>query len=134
MKTFLRMLMIAAVVVGGMGCGDSKDDPVIPPPPTGFKSLSTREGVLHNMELAFNRRSITEYDKLLDPDFVFILSDGDVGGGLPVSWDRTTEIAANQCLFDRAGCLGKPLAKSIAVDLAFESGVQWVSFNPVSAP
>ncbi|HEX5131279.1 MAG TPA: hypothetical protein VFX92_02200 [Candidatus Krumholzibacteria bacterium] len=103
-------------------------------PVESFLPLNEKVNVLSNLQLAYNRRIITEYDKLLDLEFVFFLADGDVGGGLPVSWDRTTEIGTNKCLFDRVGCPGKPVASSVTMELMNLNQIQWTKLIPASAP
>ncbi|HEX5131278.1 MAG TPA: hypothetical protein VFX92_02195 [Candidatus Krumholzibacteria bacterium] len=130
--SFLSVVLVASMGLTVVACSD--DNPVgQSAPQTNFKNLTERDDVLFNLQLAHNRRDITEYDKLLDPDFRFLLAAGDVKVGLPSFWDRTTEVGANQCFFDRAGCMGKPLATSVAMELLF-GGVQWVGFQPASAP
>ena len=47
------------------------------------------------------KRDVTAYNKILDDDFTFYLAPRDVGGGVPASWDRSTEMTLSTHLFDK---------------------------------
>jgi len=98
------------------------------PPPVDnrkFQDLSERVHVLENLELAYNRRTITKYDELLDVNFTFHYTDGDVGGGgVPVQWDRAEEVLVNTRLFD-PNYSGANRCKSIFMDVRIEDGLKW---------
>jgi hypothetical protein len=105
-------------------------------PVPGFANLSERWHVLNNIEWAYTKRYLQRYDEVLDDDFVFFLSAGDVGGGLPDSWDRSTEVQANQNLFSTAQppaplkrCLG------IRMNIQWENSkgepdLAWIELTP----
>jgi hypothetical protein len=107
-----------------------------PPPPTHeFKALTEREDVLNNIELSYNKRRIAPHDELLDPNFTFFFSPGDVGGNIPEQWGRVDEMAVTTRLFDSG--LNQPpypTCRSIRMDLKFESGVVWVEVIPSDFP
>jgi hypothetical protein len=97
--------------------------------------LTTREAVLNNIEYAYDTRTIDAYDELLDLNFTFFFSDGDVGGGLPVQWPRTDELGATNDLFisnSQSVPVGPP-CKSIRMDLTLEN-LQWVEIIPEDYP
>ena len=92
-----------------------------------FQPLTEREHVLNNLELSYNERRANEFGKLLDNDFTFFFSPGDVGGNIPDQWGRVDELAVASRLFDlRLDDPNYPTCSSIRVDLMFESGVQWL--------
>ena len=136
MKTIRVLSMIAALaVICLIAC---EDDPADPPvvPPSAFKNLTQREHVLNNVELAYNKRRLDKYDELLDDNFTFFLYAGDVGGDVPESWLRDTEIQANTNLFSKDP-LPAPYKQvlSILMDVQWEDDqgnpdVVWVEFTP----
>ena len=103
-------------------------------PPAQLKDLTHREDVLNNIEVAYNKRRIEWYNALLDADFRFFLSQGDVNGGLPDSWDRTVEIEVNTLLFDKEPPAPAPKCQSTFMDIRLEDGISWIAINPESAP
>lgn len=109
------------------------EDTAAPPPPPDPPAPQVREDVLAQVERSYNDRNIVRYEKVLDSDFVFLLSDGDVHNGLPVQWDRATELSATTKLFSKSQTT-LPLVKSIVLDVQFESGVAWAPVVPASAP
>ena len=125
MKRFAVSVALACLAV--VACSD--DDPVVPPiPPTrAYLDRSEKWHVLNNIELAYNQHRIDPYDALLDADFVFFLSPGDVGGGLPESWGRAVEVTANSNLFSPSQTAGPPVRR-IRLDLDWETDP--ASLNP----
>ncbi len=95
--------------------------------------LTTREAVLNNVEAAYNKRDITRYEALLDPEFTFYLSVGDIGNGLPEQWGYAEDVLYNSRMFDMS-YIGPNRCTNIRFDLQFEEGVLWVSFAPSSHP
>jgi hypothetical protein len=89
-----------------------------------FRDLATQDDVLYNLELSYTMRSIVQFTRLLDDDFVFFFSEADYNeGGVPVSWDRPSEVGANTNLLDRH--LDGPLrATGIDLRLTFTRG-EW---------
>jgi hypothetical protein len=134
-KRNLSVIGLAVLVAAMSSCifSPEKDtgDPV--EPAKKFEDLSQRSHVLNNIELAYNKRNITQYDRLLDDNFTFFFSTGDVGGGLPQSWGRADELVATTAMFD-PNYTGENRCKSIRMDLQFEDGVTWVEVIPGSAP
>ena len=65
----------------------------------------TRDDVLNELQVAYNQRSLLEYQKLLDTDFLFFFADADVNDPVdpvPESWGWDDEMAATGHLFDPA--------------------------------
>jgi hypothetical protein len=90
--------LIAAVVI--LACGSEKTTPVQPPQEE-FASLSVKDHVITNLELVHNEFSDTEYDRLLDRDFVFIFSAVDYREGrTPELWSREIETRFYRGFFD----------------------------------
>jgi hypothetical protein len=105
-----------------------------PPPPSDYLPLNTKVAVLKNLETSYNNRNITEYEKILDDNFTFFLAAGDVGGGLPVQWDRAEELDANTHLFSRTPDPNWPLCTSIDMNLQIPDDPQWLEIIPSAAP
>ena len=131
-RSLFAALMVAVVAL--VACGD--DDPTGPVPnqPADFKNLTEKSHVLNNIEVAYNRRNIQRYEQLLDQDFTFFLSTGDVGGGLPSQWDRSTDITANTNLFAVDPPDDIPRCKNIEMNVEWEddsgnSKVTWVEIT-----
>ena len=99
--------------------------PEDPTPPVEFMDLSERWHVLHNLEAAYNQRRPTRYDELIDANFVFFFSDGDVGGEIPVQWDRSQDV----------GATGRLLQDGISIDLDVQfDQLQWAAIVPADFP
>ncbi len=138
LKKPLLLLMLIAMVATAASCifDPKSDTPVIPPNNQKFQNLSERWHVLNNVELAYTKRNLDKYDQLLDNDFTFFLSSGDVGGGLPDSWDRNTEVQANTNLFS-TDQPPAPLKRciSIVMNVQWEDdqgkpNLAWIEFTP----
>jgi len=126
LKRSILVCILALFVAGVSSCildpsqDDGGGDPPLPP----IKNLTQKEDVITNMELAYNNRKIDWYNGLLDKNFTFFLSSGDVGGGLPAQWDRAEELLLNQRLFDKN--YDALPCQSISMDIRLEDGGTWV--------
>ncbi len=115
-----------------------EEDPVAPSggqSTQSFLPLTTREAVLNNLELGWVKRNAGRIDELLDENFTFYFSPGDVGGGLPPSWNRAAELAATTALFtsNQVQYPVGPVCRSIRVDLQLDN-VTWTEVPiPVAA-
>ena len=67
-----------------------------------FEDLLSKDDVLYNLEMSYNKRNFEQFAKLLDDDFVFVFSEADFySGEVPFpQWDRSSELSANQRLLD----------------------------------
>jgi hypothetical protein len=134
----LSVLWLIVLVMSTSSCFLNPDEKKIVDPPVELKNflpLTTREAVLNNLELAYSRQKITPYRELLDPNFTFFFSPGDVGGNIPEQWGYPDETRVADLLFNTS--LDDPLyptCRSIRMDLKFESGVQWVDVIPEDYP
>src|SRR5262249_13125686 len=75
-----------------------------------------------NIEYAYNKRDVTAYDQLLDDNFTFFYTEGDVRGGTPVQWGRPDEITTT------SGLLAAANAMDMSIDWKDAKGnstVQW---------
>jgi len=131
---FVFLAALSLVLLGGLAC---KDDPESPPSaaqPT-FEDLSQRWHVINNIEVAYNKRNLSKYEQLVDENFSFVLSPGDVGGGVPEQWWRTEEILLHSRMFD-SEYAGLHRVKSIDMHLSMpvdKSDIVWVETAPLSA-
>jgi hypothetical protein len=119
-------LAVLAVTAGVCACDDPENPVPRPVPETpSFQPLTTQDAVLNNIEAAYHLRRTDKYEQLLDADFTFVLSPGDVGGSIPPSWDRVNEVTVHGRLLDPA--LDEPpypRCTSIELDLKLD-GVVW---------
>jgi hypothetical protein len=130
----LASVAVALAVCAMVACSSDSTTPEPPPSRPTFKPLTTKQAVLYNIQLAYNQRNITQYDKLLDNGFMFYPSSRDVNAGsLPDQWGRAEEVLYNSRMFD-PGYSGPNRCKSIDMDLQFERGVQWVEVVPNANP
>jgi len=91
--------------------------------------------VLNNIEYAYKVRDRNTYDELLDEQFTFFFSQGDVDEGLPVQWGRPDELGATNDLFisnSQPVPVG-PECRSIRLDLLL-TNIQWVEIIPDGYP
>jgi hypothetical protein len=135
-RSSLLTVLVALVALTASCIFDPKTDPGDTPPPADpWPKLTTREAVLYTLQRSYNERKIDHYEAILDQGFNFFLSDGDVNNGLPVQWDRGTEVGATRNLFSKTKVGDLPLVKSIEMDVQYENGVlQWIQVIPASAP
>jgi hypothetical protein len=102
-------LTLAAVFLAAAlaGCGDKEncwggwcgDDP--PPDPPAFLPRTSPANLLHNLQRAYERRNVAEYESLLAKDFTFVLSAEDQQyPGMPDSWERGPEVQIHTHMFD----------------------------------
>jgi hypothetical protein len=134
-RTILGLLLISAAALF-LACGADKNRVTDnESPPQSFQNLTQREHVLNNLEVSYNKRNFAEFDKLLDGDFTFFFSPGDVGGNIPEQWGRAEEVTVASLLLDPA--LNQPpypTCRSIRMDLRFEGGVAWHDTIPPAFP
>lgn len=98
----ITTILLPAVFAGviSLSCDSEKTTPVQPPQET-YRSLAEKDHVVTNLGLVHNEFNQTEYDKLLDDDFMFIFSAVDYREGrTPERWDRVTEVRWYQGFFD----------------------------------
>lgn len=100
-----------------------------------YATPTTRTAVLHNLEVAWNRRSTDAIDDLLDENFTFFFAPGDVGGSIPAQWARTDELQATNYLFisNSQPVPTGPVCTSVRVDLAADN-LQWIEIIPEEYP
>ena len=128
-----RNVLLAAATIVFCCCGLACDDEITQPvnkTPTGpaFKALDTGDNLLYNLELAFNTYDETEYDKLLDENFVFYFSPSDFSSGrTPEQWDGAAELAAYNNYFDDTLSQNRVLSREIIMLL---SSATWTAIPP----
>ena len=100
----------------------------------GFTPLTSKSAVLDNLESAWNQRFPDQVDELLDDNFAFYFSPGDVGGNIPEQWDRATELATSTALFiSNTTPTTGPVCISVQVDIQ-STNPQWIAVVPEVAP
>lgn len=101
-----------------------------------FLPLTSRAAVLHNLEFAWNERAPVKVEELLDDNFTFFFTPGDVGGSVPEQWGRADELAATTALFtSNTTPSSGPVCTSVRVDLQFNaSTLNWVEVIPEESP
>jgi hypothetical protein len=101
-----------------------------------FEDQSQKWHVLNNLEQAYNRRRIDKYDPVLDENFMFFLTNADVGGGLPEQWGRTVEMNANTNLFQYDPPDPLPRCETIDLDIRWEDseGSSSVTWEEIPGP
>ncbi|HEX6944074.1 MAG TPA: hypothetical protein VF128_14195 [Gemmatimonadaceae bacterium] len=116
-------MIVVLACLAFVACGDDDADPVkIEGPYTrAFVDRSEMWHVINNIELAYNQRKISYYEALLDENFTFFLSTGDVGGSVPESWARDVEVQANTNLFSSNPPGDLLRVKSIKLDILWET-------------
>ena len=126
-KMFRKLVFIAVATFVAGSLPACFLDPEQTPPPEDkpaeqFKDLTEQNDVLFNLRESYDQRNGDEYDRLVDDDFVFFFSDGDVAtGNYPAQWSRETDVPATRGLFRDA----------INVDLTLQlDQVSWISFEP----
>lgn len=99
-------ILLSLILVVGLTAScilDPKEDkPKDAVEPPDFKDLSEKDHVLHNLALAYNEGRYEEYDKLLDEDFTFIVSEADFNDGVIEvrQWGRDREVRANTLILN----------------------------------
>lgn len=121
-------LAIAAVAGLMVACSNDTTAPVKPKQPTPLPVIATRNGVLTTIEAAYNARNIDQYTNLLDGEFRFYLTTGDVNNGLPSQWDNAEETLVNSRLFDK-NYTGDNRCTSVSLTLQFDPNT--IEWNPV---
>jgi hypothetical protein len=137
MKTLTLVVMLLGILVV-TAC---EDDPIRPSTSSGLvrENLSQRWHVLNNIEYAYKTRRIDIYDELLNANFTFYFSPGDVNGGSPVTFNRAEEKDATGRLFisneQTQNPPPDPVCRTIRLELVFEPGeLIWVEVHPQAFP
>jgi hypothetical protein len=124
-------LLAAVVLVASLNACllDPKEPPKPPETPRKVvepEDLTEKWHVLNNLVASYLLRDITEYQRILDPDYYqFFFSQGDVNNGLPAEgWDITQDVPATTNLLDS----GNPNPnRIISIDLDVNmSNLAWI--------
>ncbi len=133
-KLFCLTLVIFIAVGSIISCDPDKKTvvkaPVVEPDP-----LEIKDNTLFHLELLFNEFNSTEYDKLLDDDFVFFFSDADFSSGkTPEQWARVPETTAYNNFFDDTRSENRVLSRSLNLTYAADNWTEIDSTDPVGYP
>ena len=134
MKLRIVLTILVCTIAGliATSCGD--DDPVAPPPlkDDDFKDLTQKDDVLFNLEWLFNEFNQSQYDKLLDDDFVFFFSDADFSSGrTPKQWTREYEIMAYKGFYDPNRAEKRVIDRSLVLTYADDAWTEIAPYDPV---
>jgi hypothetical protein len=102
------LLGATLLVITGLGCGDDK---VTNPKVSPYLEPTSPSNVVANLQLAYQRREIDEYAKLLAPEFIFKFQPVDAQEIAKEFWTRDEDLAGTGALF------GAAVVTSIAVSL-----------------
>lgn len=90
--------------------------------------LKEKDGTLFVLELLFNEYNATEYDRLLDNDFVFFFSDADFRNGkTPEQWAREVETRSYNNFFDPNRANDRVLSRSLKLTYPADN---WTEIDP----
>jgi hypothetical protein len=141
-----RSLLLCGLAVTALCVSSCLFDPDENPPDDGpgtdqvvLQDLSQRWHVLNNIEYAYKTRNKNVYDELLNTEFTFYFSPGDVGGGSPEQFDRVEELDATGRLFlsnqQPTNPPEDPVCRSMRLDLVFDKdNLNWVEVIPENNP
>jgi hypothetical protein len=131
---------VLVVAVGLTGCSNVGPLSVSHLTPTNsFENLETRDNLLHNLELAYNRRDFGQFKRLFDNSgaFRFVFSPADVQNGAvkDSQWDLHAELEATERLLDPDPPPGQPRADQVDLDLEYAEGDdEWQPVVPATHP
>lgn len=130
------MALVTVLAIGSVISCDS-DEPILADPPVIEPpfDLTQKDRVLVGLELLFNEFNSTEYQRLLDDDFVFFFSDADYSSGrTPEKWDQATELVSYNNFFDPARSTNRVLSRSLALTYAVDNWTEITPDDPVTFP
>jgi len=130
MKIVSLVLLSLIVLIALPSCDSDK---VTPPQETQsslYKNLRSKDDVLENLDLAYNKRDFEQFKPLLDENFTFVFSERDYNAGevdFP-HWDRVSELDANEKILDPNLDGGK---RVLSIELSLDDGgADWVPDPP----
>lgn len=118
-----HQLLLAAFTLLLLACND--DDPTIVKTGKDPIDLSNKSTPLVALESALNKRSLGDYDNVLDANFTFYVLPEDVAHGFPEKWGRADELFYMSTILD-PNYTGTHPVKDISVDIQFPHLIQWV--------
>ena len=130
----LRIIPLVILIALSAACSDDKRT-ITDPVDTGYVTADTPDALMVNFVRAYEERNIVEYEKLLHDDFEFTFTAEDVTElGLPSPiWDRLTELAATQRMFDGSMGVdpisGQPTPAITNIALSLDKVTEWTTAN-----
>jgi hypothetical protein len=129
-SAIFKIIMLLALVSLAASCIlDPKQEPTKDPPqPIRFESLKEKDHTLINLELLFNEFNSTEYDRLLDDDFIFFFSDADFSSGkTPEQWNRVVETTSYANFYDKNRSENRVTSNTLNLTFAANN---WTEITP----
>jgi len=120
----IRFAVVAALLAlgsGSLGCKETIAPPPPPPPPPrgiNYQPQTSPEAVVWNLRVAYLRRDIEGYGKLLAPEFRFYFQDADAPWDLGRDFWIHDEDSTHTAILFRT-----PKINNISVDLTYEDAV-----------
>ncbi len=137
----MKTLTLVVMLLGILAIVACEDDSTRSSTPSALVKINPTQKwhVLNNIEYAYYTRRPDVYDELLNADFTFYFSPGDVGGGIPASWNRIEELSATSRLFlshqQTQNPPSDPVCRSMRLDLVFDpDDLTWVAIQPAAYP
>jgi hypothetical protein len=140
-RSWLLCGLVLLVISASSCIFDPKEEnkPIDPPQPAvKLEDQSQKWHVLNNIEYAYaNRNSGSDvYNGLIDENFTFFFSPGDIGSGLPEQWGRQDEVDTTTGLFEsNSGTSSGPECRSMRLDLQYNpETMTWGEVIPEGFP
>jgi hypothetical protein len=130
-STILKIIVLLAILAVASSCIlDPKKEPEDKLPPAGatFEDLKEKDDTLVNLELLFNEYNSSEYDRLLDGDFLFFFSDADFSSGkTPDQWGREVETRSYGNFYDKNRSENRVTSNTLNLTYAADN---WTEITP----
>jgi hypothetical protein len=88
---------LAAMVLVVLGCSDNSTEPKVTKPR--YPETTTKDIVIENLLKSYKDHNISQFEKLLHPDYIWYNQAGDVWNGAPDFYTRDEDIAHTRNLF-----------------------------------
>ena len=138
-SAIFKIIVLLAVVAVASSCildpKESKPEGP-PPPPVEWPDLTQKDDILFSLEMLFNSEfNESQYDKLLDDDFVFFFSDADFSSGkTPEQWTRETEIQAYKGFYNPNRTEKRVIGRSLKLTYPDDNWTEITPDDPVQYP
>lgn len=135
MLRFFCIALVMFIAVGSIISCDPDKNTITDPPVVLPEPLKEKDNTLFHLELLFNEYNLTEYDKLLDDDFVFSFSAADFSSGkTPEQWARVSETTAYNNFFDDTRSENRVSSRSLNLTYAADNWTEITPDDPITYP
>jgi hypothetical protein len=120
------LMFLGGAFLSACGGGDAPEEPMGPPPEPVL--VNAPDDVVESLRDAWNQHDYAALVEVLSDDFVFYVSPADAdSAGVPLTWDRETELTATLHLFEGETGVGPDGTPQPPVDARFTFGL---TMNP----